>query len=143
LPEPGLRHRTAAAVVRIHDEVLDAHGGQPGLRDAALLESAVAAPQATFEGEPLISDLVEVAAAYLFYLCRNHPFVDGKKRTALAACLVFLAANGLLPDARVATRDPDAWESFVQDVAGSRLDRLQTARRLKRLLRARALRRRR
>jgi death-on-curing protein len=71
--------------------VLRAHGGRPGLRGATLLGSAVAAPQATFEGEPLIADPVEIAAAYLFYLCRNHPFVDGNERTAPAACLVFLA----------------------------------------------------
>jgi death-on-curing protein len=68
------------------------------LRDAALLESAVAAPQASSGGEPLIKDPTEVAAAYLFYLCRNHAFVDGNKRTALAACLVLLASNDLLPD---------------------------------------------
>lgn len=143
MPEPGLRHLTASAVLEIHREVLLAHGGRRGLRDAALLESAVAAPQATFEGEPLIADPVEIAAAYLLYLCRNHPFVDGNKRTALAACLVFLAANGRLADERVTLRDPDAWETFVQDVAGSRLDRMQTARRLKRLLRGRSARRRR
>lgn len=87
MPEPGLRHLTAAAVLAIHQEVLSAHGGRAGVRDSTLLESAVAAPQATFEGEPLIADPIEIAAAYLFYLCRNHPFVDGNKRTALAACL--------------------------------------------------------
>ena len=97
MPEFGLRHLTAAAVLEIHAEVLRAHGGRPGLRDAPLLESAVAAPQATIEGEPLIADPIEAAAAYLFYLCRNHPFIDGNKRTALAACLVFLAANGRAP----------------------------------------------
>jgi death-on-curing protein len=143
LPEPGLRHLTVGAVIEIHREVLLAHGGQPGLRDATLLESAVAAPQATFEGEPLIADPVEIAAAYLFYLCRNHPFVDVNERTALAACLVFLAANARLPGERGTLRDPDAWETFVQDVAGSRLDRMQTARRLKQLLRGRSARRRR
>lgn len=143
MPEPGLRHLTAAAVLAIHAEVLRAHGGRPGVRDATLLESAVAAPQATFEGAPLIADPIEIAAAYLFYLCRNHPFVDGNKRTALAASLVFLEANGRLPDQRVTTRDPGAWEAFVQDVAGSRLDRIQTARRLKQLLRGPRARRRR
>jgi death-on-curing protein len=143
LPESGLGHLTAVAVLAIHEEVLRAHGGRPGVRDATLLESAVAAPQATFEGEPLIADPVEVAAAYLFYLCRNHPFVDGNKRTALAACLVFLEANGRLPDERVAMRDPDAWEAFVQDVAASRVDRIKTTRRLKRLLRGGPPRRRR
>jgi len=143
LPEAGLRHLTAAAVLAIHGEVLKVHGGQPGLRDAALLESAIAAPQATFEGEPLIADPVEIAGAYLYYLCRNHPFVDGNKRTALAACLIFLAQNGRLPDARVTARDPDAWEALVQDIAGSRLDRLRATRRLKQLLRGRAAGRRR
>lgn len=134
---------TAAAVLEIHAEVLRAHGGQPGLREAALLESAIAAPQATFEGEPLIADAIEIAAAYFFYLCRNHPFVEGNERTALAACLVFLAANGRLPGERVTARDLDAWEAFVQDVAGSRLDRMQTARRLKQLPRGGPPRRRR
>ena len=93
-----LAHPTVSAVKAIHAEVIRAHGGSPGLRDEALLESAVAAPQATMMGEPLFTDAVEVAAAYLFYLCRNHPFTDGNKRTALATCLVFLSKNRLLPD---------------------------------------------
>jgi death-on-curing protein len=126
-----LAHPTVAAVKAIHAEVLAAHGGSAGVRDAALLESAVAAPQATMMGEPLISDPVDVAAAYLFYLCRNHPFVDGNKRTALATCLVFLSENGLLPDEKL---DPDAWESLTLAVAASELDRAQTAERLRKLL---------
>ena len=77
-----LAHPTVAAVKVIHRAVLAAHGGMPGIRDEALLESAVAAPQATMMGEPLIEDPIEVAASYLFYLCRNHPFVDGNKRVA-------------------------------------------------------------
>ena len=83
-------------------------------------------------GKPLISDPIEVAAAYLFYLCRNHPFVDGNKRTALATCLVFLETNHLLPSEKLAV---DEWESFVIDVAASRLDRDQTTKRLRQLLR--------
>jgi hypothetical protein len=67
-----VRHLTVAAVKAIHAEVLAAHGGAAGLRDEALLESAVAAPQATMMGQPLISHPIELAAAYLFYLCRNH-----------------------------------------------------------------------
>lgn len=118
----------------IHEEVLAAHGGLGGLRDRALLESAVAAPQASFGGEPLIRDPVEIAGAYLFYLCRNHPFVDGNKRTALAAALVFLDANGRLADPDAPTRGIDDWEALVLDVASSRLDREQTARRLRELL---------
>jgi death-on-curing protein len=113
---------------------LAAHGGAPGLRDEALLESAAAAPQATMMGEPLIHEPVEVAAAYLFYLCRNHPFMDGNKRTALATCLVFLSENGLLPEERL---EADGWEKLTLDVAASRLDRAQTTRRLKKLLKPR------
>lgn len=128
-------HLTAEAVKAIHEEVLAAHGGSPGLRDAALLESAVAAPQATYRGEPLLKDIVEIAAAYLFYLCCNHPFVDGNKRTALAACLVFLEANGRLPDPGLPGRELDAWEALVLDVAGSRLDREGATKRLRSLLR--------
>jgi death-on-curing protein len=134
LPRKALRHLTAAAVKAIHEEVLAAHGGLPGLRDEALLESAVAAPQATYGGEPLLKDPVEVAAAYLFYLCRNHPFNDGNKRTALAACLVFLEVNALPPEPGAPQRDIDAWESLVLDVAASRLDRDGTTKRLKSLL---------
>ena len=128
---PPLFHPTVVAVKAIHDEVLAAHGGASGLREEALLESAVAAPRATMMGEPLLADPVEVAAAYLFYLCRNHPFVDGNKRVALATCLVFLSANGLLPNERL---DADEWEALTLDVAASRIDRTQTTSRLRRLL---------
>jgi len=129
-----LSHPTVEAVKAIHAEVLAAHGGGAGLREEALLESAVAAPQATMAGEPLFADPLEIAAAYLFYLCRNHPFVDGNKRTALATCLVFLSGNDLLPDEKL---DVDAWESLTLDVAASRLDREQTTARLRKLLRSR------
>jgi death on curing protein len=126
-----LSHPTVSAVKAIHAEVLAAHGGSAGLRDEALLESAVAAPQATMMGQPLFSDPVEVAAAYLFYLCRNHPFIDGNKRTALATCLVFLSENGLLPDEKL---NADAWEKLVLGVAASELDREQTTAHLRKLL---------
>jgi death-on-curing protein len=129
-----LSHPTVEAVKAIHAEVLAAHDGGTGLREAALLESAVAAPQAMMMGEPLFTDPLEIAAAYLFYLCRNHPFVDGNKRTALATCLVFLSENDLLPDEKL---DTDAWEALTLDVAASRLDREQTTTRLRKRLRSR------
>jgi death on curing protein len=128
-----LAHPTVEAVKAIHAEVLAAHGGGAGLREEALLESAVAAPQATMMGEPLFTDPVEIAAAYLFYLCRNHPFVDGNKRTALATCLVFLSDNDLLPNEKL---NVDAWEALTLGVAASRLDREQTTIRLRKLLRS-------
>jgi death-on-curing protein len=124
-------HLEVEAVKAIHAEVLAAHGGLAGIRDEALLESAVSAPQASMMGRPMFTDPVEIAAAYLFYLCRNHPFLDGNKRTALAACVVFLSENGLLPEEKL---DADAWESLTLDVAASRLGREQTAARLRELV---------
>ena len=126
-----LAHPTVEAVKSIHLAVLEAHGGSTGLRDEALLESAIAAPKATMMGQPLFTDPVEIAAAYLFYICRNHPFIDGNKRTALATCLVFLSENGLLAEERL---DADEWLSFVLAVASSQLDRTETYRMLKSLL---------
>jgi prophage maintenance system killer protein len=70
-----------------------------------------------------------------FYLCRNHPFVDGNQRPALATCLVFLSENGLLPCEKL---DTDAWESLTLNVTASQLDQEQTAARLRKLLRVRA-----
>lgn len=134
MPSAALRHLSVGAVIAIHEKVLEAHGGSPGVRDAALLESAVAAPQASFGGVPLMKDATAIAAAYLFYLCRNHPFVDGNKRTALASCLVFLESNDLLPDREQSIRSIDAWEALVVDVAASRLDRERTTSRLRKLL---------
>ena len=126
-----LIHPTVSAVKAIHAEVLAAHGGMEGLRDEVLLESAVAAPQATMFGKPLLPDPIDAAAAYLFYLCRNHPFMDGNKRAALATCLVFLSANGLLPSESL---DADTWERLTLEVAAGRLDRIETTGRLRELL---------
>jgi len=120
---------TVALVREIHTEAIVGFGGSDGLRDEALLESAVAAPQATFGGQSVYGSMEEVAAAYLFYLCRNHPFVDGNKRAALGSCLLFLRLNGL----ELAPDSPE-WEALTMDVAASKLDRDQTTKRLKALL---------
>ena len=126
-----LKHPTVDAVLAIHEQVLAAHGGATGIRSRDLLESAVAAPQATMMGALLISDPIEIAAAYLFYLCGNHPFVDGNKRVALATCLVFLSENGLLPDE---TLDTDAWEHLTLAVAAGMLSRDDITSTLRKLL---------
>jgi death-on-curing protein len=126
-----IKHPTVEAVIAIHDEVLAAHGGSPGLRSRELLESAVAAPQATIRGAPLIAEPVEIAAAYLFYLCSNQAFVDGNKRVALATCLVFLSENGLLKDE---TLDVDDWETLTLAVAASVLTRDQVTTKLRQLV---------
>ena len=127
----SLAYLTVSAVRAIHTEVLRAHGGSPGIRDLALLESAIAAPQATTMGKLLISEPIEIAAAYLFYICGNHPFVDGNKRTALASCLVFLAENQLLREEILSL---DEWEKLVLDVAASRIDRVATTTRLRKMI---------
>ncbi|MDZ4402838.1 Fic family protein [Prosthecobacter sp.] len=126
-----LLHPTIDAVLAVHAEVLAAHGGSPGLRSRELLESAVAAPQATMMGVPMLSDPIEIAAAYLFYLCSNHAFVDGNKRVALATCLVFLSENGLLKNEEL---DADAWESLTLAVAAGALSRDEVTKRLRKLV---------
>lgn len=128
-------HLDVEAVLAIHAEVLAAHGGGRGIGDRALLESPVAAPQASAGGEALMRGIVEIAAAYLFYVCRSRPFVDDNKRTALAACRVFLQANGALPDPDLPECNIDGWEARVIDVASSRVDRAALTRRLRKLLR--------
>ena len=65
------------------------------MRDLSLLSSALAMPEATYEGQYLHKDLFEQAAAYAFHICQNHPFVDGNKRVGLAAALVYLDLNGI------------------------------------------------
>ena len=122
-------HLTVEIVREIHQTAIRDFGGSDGIRENALLESAVAAPQATFGGKSIYLSLTEIAAAYLYYLCRNHPFLDGNKRTALGACLVFLRLNG------VETK-PDGleWEQLVLDVAASRIDLEETTKGLRKVL---------
>lgn len=81
-------------VLEFHQQQLAAYGGINGVRDQGLLESAVAMPQVSFGGEYLHTDLFHMAAAYAFHLAENQPFLDGNKRTALMAALVFLDLNG-------------------------------------------------
>ena len=83
-------------VLLIHEQQLARYGGAAGVRDAALLESAVAMPRATAGGEFAHEDLFAMAAAYAFHIAQNQPFVDGNKRTGLLAALVFLELNGVV-----------------------------------------------
>jgi len=122
-------HLTVDIVREIHAEAIARFGGSGGVREMALLESAVAAPQASFGGKSPYKDLAEVAAAYLFYLCRNHPFIDGNKRTALGACLVFLRLKGIEPRA-----DGPEWEELTLAVAASAIDRDKATERIRQLL---------
>ena len=118
------------------DEVLDLHadqlrlfGGSDGVRDKGALDSAVATPASTFDGAFLHEDLFHMAAAYAFHIAENQPFIDGNKRTALNAALVFLDINGWIvidPDERlydamlsIATRrlDKRGLALLLQDLA--------------------------
>jgi death on curing protein len=128
-PSSHIYHLTVANVLEVQAAAIGLFGGSAGIRELALLESAVAAPQASFGGESVYTDLIEVAAAYLFFLCRNHPFVDGNKRTALGGCIVFLRLNGIEP-----LSDSQSWEDLTLDVAASTLDRNQTTQRLRALI---------
>lgn len=85
---------TAQQVLFIHARLIHTTGGEHGLRDLGLLESAVARPQATFDGEDLYLDLWLKAAALMASLAQNHPFVDGNKRTAITCAAMFLRLNG-------------------------------------------------
>jgi len=82
-------------VLLILQDQIRRYGGRYGVRDPSLLSSAMAMPMATYEGRLLHIDVFEQAAAYAFHICQNHAFLDGNKRTALAAALVFLDLNGI------------------------------------------------
>jgi death-on-curing protein len=122
-------HLTIEIVLEIHHQAISQFGGSDGLRDRSLLESAIAAPQATFGGASPFEDTVDVAAAYLYYLCSNHPFIDGNKRVALGSCLVFLQLNGYSP-----MPDGDHWENLTLAVAAGALGRIEVTQILRGLL---------
>ena len=122
-------HLSIDIVRQIHAEAIKQFGGLNGVRDENLLASAVLTPQSSFGGKSPYADIVEIAAAYLFYICKNHPFVDGNKRTAMMAAIVFLRLNGIKP-----LPDSGKWEKLMVDVAASKLDRVTTTQRLRRLL---------
>ncbi|MBN2789136.1 MAG: type II toxin-antitoxin system death-on-curing family toxin [Candidatus Delongbacteria bacterium] len=87
---------TLAEVIEIHNNQIEIYGGRKGLRDITLLSSALSMAETTFEGKYLHTDLFSMAAAYIFHICQNHPFVDGNKRVALVTGLVFLDFNGII-----------------------------------------------
>ncbi|HUP49100.1 MAG TPA: type II toxin-antitoxin system death-on-curing family toxin [Thermoanaerobaculia bacterium] len=103
---------TLEEVLVIHESRIRRYGGRSGIRDIGLLQSAVGTVGATFAGTFLHTTLFEMAAAYLFHICRNHPFVDGNKRTALACALAFLHLNGVTVEA-----EPDDLYELVMRVA--------------------------
>ena len=101
-------------ILAVHDRQIAEHGGPAGVRDQAMLESALARPQQRMAYGGADVDLPALAAAYAYGIARNHPFVDGNKRTAAVACELFLELNGYL---LVAT-DPDMYPVFYGLAAG-------------------------
>jgi death-on-curing protein len=109
------RFLTLEDVLLLHDDRIARYGGTLGVRDIGLLQSALGMPAATFSGALLHESVPHMAAAYLFHIAKNHPFLDGNKRTALAAAIAFLGLNGWLLDA-----DPDELiETVLGVVAGT------------------------
>ncbi|MEO6226398.1 MAG: type II toxin-antitoxin system death-on-curing family toxin [Thermomonas sp.] len=106
---------TRALALAIHDRQLAEHGGGSGVRDEGLLESALARPQQLHNyGDPP-PDLADLAASLAFGLARNHPFVDGNKRTAHVAYRVFIKLNG----AELVADDEDKYIAMLRLAEGS------------------------
>lgn len=109
------RYLTPQEVLFIHARLIATTGGEHGVGDLGLLESAVARPQATFDGTDLYPDLFVKTAALMESLSQNHPFVDGNKRTAITAAAMFLQLNGT----RLETTNAEM-ERFTMMVVGER-----------------------
>lgn len=119
---------TLAEVIEVHADQIRRYGGQEGVRDFGLLESALAQPEASFGGEWLHGSLHAMAAAYAYHLCQNHPFIDGNKRTALTCALVFLDLN------EITLRDPQGLlKDAMLQVASGRLTKADLLKLLQRL----------
>ena len=109
-------HLTLDEVLALHAESIERFGGSLGIRDVGLLESALGMPKATAFGQDLHETLHEKAAAYLYHLVKNHPFVDGNKRVGLGVCLAFLVLHG----APVEATDDELVGLVLAVVEGSR-----------------------
>ena len=109
-------------VIEIHHDQISRYGGLSGMRDIELLKSAVAMPPVSFGGEYLHKNLYEMAAASLFHVTRNHPFIDGNKRTGAVTAVVFLIMNGIDFHA-----DEDSFEGLVRSVADGKTDKAAIA----------------
>jgi death-on-curing protein len=109
---------TLDEVLAIHADQIRLYGGASGIRDLPPLSSGIAMPETTFDGEYLHGNEFEMAAAYLFHIARNHPFLDGNKRTALMSALVFLGLNG-----QRLVAEPDSLYELVDGVATGEVDK--------------------
>lgn len=117
-----MKFLSLAEVLEIHQDQVERYGGTSGIRDIELLKSALGMPSATYSGEFLHTDVYEMAAAYLFHLVKNHPFLDGNKRVGAVAALIFLALNGYDFDA-----PEDDFADMVLAVARGESDKADVA----------------
>ncbi len=122
-----IRYLTLGEILYLHDRQLERFGGMQGVRDSGGLDAAMAQPRMHVFGHEAHETIHAKAAAYLFHLAKNHPFVDGNKRTALNAALVFLALNGVRIDV-----DPGHAADFVVRVAGGGVGKDEIAAELER-----------
>lgn len=113
---------TLDEILALHHDQFRRYGGTPGVRDRGLLSSALGTVSATYGGEFLHQGLHEMAAAYLYHIAGNHPFVDGNKRTALAAALLFLWMN----DIEVAAKEEELTD-LVMGVAQGSISKIEVA----------------
>jgi death on curing protein len=113
-----MKYLDVKRVLRVHARVIEKSGGDPGVRDLGLLDSAVAQPRAGFGGKDLYPELADKAAALAYSLVKNHPFSDGNKRTGYAAMMVFLSRNGHTIRSSI-----DERESVFLQFAAGQLDR--------------------
>jgi len=111
-----------AEAVAIHADQIRRYGGEPGIRDLGLLQSAVAMPQASVGDQYLHRNVFEMAAAHLFHIMRDHPFVDGNKRTGAVAAVVFLRINDIQLEA-----EEGGLERLVRGVAKGKADKEEIA----------------
>jgi death on curing protein len=109
-------------IIEIHADQIKRYGGHPGIRDIELLKSAIAMPAASFGGGYVHTSVYEMAAAYLFHIVRNHPFIDGNKRTAAVSSIVFLIMNEIEFQA-----DEKNFELMVFSAAEGNLDKTAIA----------------
>ena len=101
-------------ILFFHEQLVEIYGGNFGIRDENLLDSALEQPKATYQGEYLHDSLIKMAAAYGYHLCNNHPFIDGNKRIAFVAMDTFLQKNGL----EITASEKEAYKMMIQVSSG-------------------------
>jgi death-on-curing protein len=117
-----IKFLSVETIIAFHDDLIETYGGTAGIRDQNLLESALAQAKVQFDSKFLHKGLFEKAAAYGFHICKNHPFIDGNKRTALIAMYTFLYVNGYRLNA-----DKKSLFAVIIDLASGKIEKKELA----------------